>query len=253
MRSTETPARPSRRLGTRVALVMDEIRPLASVVPLALALALGVSACQGSRVADPPMEDLIDSEALIRSEQAAGMVRVTFPDPDPGIPAYARAFPGLDQFFRDGEWLAIPFYRSPEAIPADFNLLDFFHFPGPNGPGAFGTPLLTEGFYFVEAGAPQGTFPTLSISTGDAVPFWFVKWVDYQAAMSDGIVTIGEVRAMSPLRGTARQFAETLKPRPESHLVVISARGRLADGRSFDFHVTHIGDVTRAVRIRFGR
>ena len=211
-----------------------------------------IAACSDANLAEPPLEHP-DHSSLIRAAQDAGMTRVTFPDPDPGIPAYARAFPGLNQFFVDGEWLAIPFYRSPEAIPVDFNLLDFFHFPGPGGPGAFGTPLLTRGFSFVEAGAPLGTFPTLSVSTGDAIPVWFVKWADYQAAMSDGMVTIGEVSAMSPLKGVASKFNETLKPRMDDHLVVISAQGTLEDGRRFQFHVTHTDDITRSVRIRFMR
>lgn len=226
------------------------IRP-AFVLACTVAVAT-LAACVDSNPAEPSLEHP-DHSVLIRAAQDAGLTRVTFPDPDPGIPAYARAFPGLNQFFRDGEWLAIPFYRSPDAIPANFNLLDFFHFPGPGGPGAFATPLLTRGFYFVEAGAPLGTFPTLSISTGDAVPLWFVKWADYQAAMLDGTVTIGEVRAMSPLMGVASQFNETLKPRPENHLVIISAQGTLEDGRRFQFHVTHTGDTTRSVRIRFLR
>ncbi len=222
---------------------------------LALTCTLGftLAGCSADPVSESTPDFAAETEALVQFARSAGMTRVTFPDPDPGIPAYARAFPGLNQFFVDGEWLAIPFYRSPDAIPADFNLLDFFHFPDATGPGAFGTPLLTRGFYFVEAGAPLGTFPTLSVSTGDAVPMWFVKWADYQAAMLDGTVTIGEVQAMSPLKGVASRFNETLKPRMDDHLVVISAQGTLEDGRRFQFHVTHLDDTTRSVRIRFLR
>ncbi len=215
-----------------------------------LGLTLVLSACNENRIADP-LSDVPDTETLIRSAESAGLVRVTVPDPDPGIPAYARAFPGANQFFHDGVWLAIPFYRAPSAIPADFNLLEFFHFPGPNGPGAFGTPILIEGFYFIEPNAPLGTFPTLAVSTGDSVPIWFVRWSDYQAAMADNVITIGDVVAMQPLRGIATQFKETLKPRLDDHLTVITASGVLDDGRTFEFHVTHVGDTTRALRITF--
>ncbi len=224
------------------------VRPLLSTLGVALLL----GACSESQIADP-LFDVPDTPTLIRQAEAAGLVRVTVPQPDPGVPAYARAFPGANQFFHNGEWLAIPFYRAPSAIPTDFNLMTFFHFPGPTGPGAFATPILIKGFYFIEPNAPLGTFPVLAVSTGDAVPIWFVRWSDYKSAMADNVVTIGDVIAMQPLRGIATTFTETLKPRLNDHLTVITASGKLADGRTFDFHVTHVGDVSRALRINFGR
>jgi len=224
------------------------VRPLLGTLGLSLVLA----ACNDAKIADP-LFDVPDTQTLIRTAEAAGMVRVTVPNPDPGLPAYARAFPGANQFFHNGEWLAIPFYRAPSAIPADFNLLQFFHFPGPNGLGAFATPILIRGFYFIEPNAPLGTFPMLAVSTGDAVPIWFVRWSAYQAAMADNVITIGEVIAMRPLRGIATTFNETLKPRLADHLTIITASGKLEDGRTFDFHVTHVGDSSRVLRIKFGK
>ena len=223
-------------------------RPLVTTLSLTFMLA----ACSNSNIADP-LDGVPDTETLIRSAEASGMVRITVPNPDPGLPAYARAFPGANQFFHNGEWLAIPFYRAPAAIPADFNLLEFFHFPGPNGPGAFATPILIKGFYLIEPNAPRGTFPLLAVSTGDAVPIWFVRWSDYRAAMADNVVTIGDVIAMRPLRGIATKFNETLKPRLDDHLTIITASGKLDDGRTFEFHVTHVGDTSRTLRIAFGR
>lgn len=187
--------------------------------------------------------------ALVKSAEEKGMVRVTFPNPDPGVPVYARLTTLLNQVFHDDEWVAVPFYRTPGAIHPDFNLLSYFDFPGPNGPGAFGVPLTVSGFYMVEAGSPLGTFPQVSISTGDAVPFWFVPWSTFEQAMQDNVVTMAELEAMNPLRGTATQFTETLRPRAGEHLVVINASGTLSDGRTFDFHVTHIEDTTRSIRI----
>lgn len=209
-------------------------------------------ACSENQLADP-LSDIPTTAQLVKQAEERGMVRVTVPNPDPGIPAYARAFPGLNQFFHDGEWLAIPFYRSPDAIPEEFNLLDFFHFPSEQGPGAFATPILTSGFYLIEPNAPLGTFPLVAVSTGTSIPIWFVKWTDYQAAMVDNKVTISELEAMNPIKGLASSFSEALKPRVDAHLVVINAKGALDDGRSFNLHVTHVGDTLRAIRIRFGR
>ena len=75
----------------------------------------------------------------IEAQTGEGLVRLSIPDADPGPPFYARV--GL-QVFDDGEWVAIPIYRSRPCIPPGFNLLEFFHFPEAAGPGAFACPLL---------------------------------------------------------------------------------------------------------------
>jgi hypothetical protein len=180
-----------------------------------------------------------------------GITRVTFPDPDPGIPAYARVGNVLNQFYHSDGWLAMQFFRHPECVPDDFNLLDLFHFPGEEGPGAFACPLQHSGHYIVEAGAPQGTFPRIYVAQGDAVPFWFVPWAEFQQAMQEGAVTLPDVLAMNPLKGTATRLRETVHPRLDEHLVVTDASGQLEDGRRFDFHVTHVRDETKSIRIRF--
>lgn len=214
------------------------------LLPTALLLA---AACTSSPSTSP--EALADQ--LVAEARAAGMVRVAFPADDPGAPLYARVEPSLKQFFHNGEWLAIPFVRRPNQIPDDFNLMQYFNPPGPGGPGAFAAELVLSGFFMIEAGAPLGTFPKVAISTGTAVPIWFVRWTEFQAAMADGVVTMPELRALQPLVGTATRYHETLRPRPDEHLVVINASGTLADGRAFDLHVTHEGDITRSIRIRF--
>jgi hypothetical protein len=192
---------------------------------------------------------------VARAAQAAvpttGMVKRRFPAEDPGIPIYMRLERSLDQVFRDGDWIVIPIYRDPTAIPPTFNLLTYFDPPGPGGPGAFAAPLRIEGHYMVEADAPLGTFPRIAISRGDAVPVWFVRREALAAAMADGVLTIGDLVALSPLRGTATRYAETLRPRVDEHLVVIDASGRLDDGRHFTVHVTHVGDRSQSVRIAF--
>lgn len=79
----------------------------------------------------------------------------------------------------DSQWVAIPFWRSPECVPPDFNLLDQV-----DAPGAFGCQLLVEGFVRLE----RETFSLMSWEArgvGD-VPIWFVSWQELQTSMSDG-------------------------------------------------------------------
>jgi hypothetical protein len=206
----------------------------------------GVAAASASPAEDPGTPH--DEAALL----ARGYTRVTFPDPDPGIPAYARVTSVALQLYHSDGWLAIPFFRDPDCVPDDFDLLQLFHFPGPDGHGAFACPLRHSGHYLVEEGAQPGTFPRLYVSHGDAVPFWFVRWSDFQGAMADGSVTLPRVRTMNPRMGMATMFRETVQPRLDEHLVITDARGHLDDGTPFEFHVTHVGDQTRRIRIRLG-
>ncbi|CAN5814932.1 hypothetical protein BH23GEM3_BH23GEM3_12620 [soil metagenome] len=203
--------------------------------------------------AEPQLTDVgapeADAAALFAAGQ--GLVRKAIPAEDPGPPFYARVSPITNQLHQTDGWLAVPFYRSPECIPADFNLLELFHIPGTTGPGAFGCPLLTSGFLLIEPDAPLGTFPRQVVLTGGGVQFWFVRWVDFQEAMKDGVVTIAELEALHPLKGTASNFHETLRPRDGEHLVAITARGMLEDGRSFQFQVNQPEYVTKSIRIRF--
>jgi hypothetical protein len=214
---------------------------------LMLALLPLLAACAAQAAPTPEAPLTYDADALI----AAGFVQVSFPEADPGIPAYARVARVVDQFYHADGWLAIPFFRDPDCVPDDFDLLGLFHFPGPDGPGAFGCALRHHGRYYVEAGSPEGTFPKLYVSEGDDVPFWFVPWDRFQAAMADGAVTMPQLRAMNPRRGTATTFHERVQPRLDEHVVVTDAVGVLEDGTPFQFHVTHVGDRTTAIRLLF--
>lgn len=189
-----------------------------------------------------------DAARAFNAAAAGGLDVVSYPAADPGPPYYARVSLLLNQVFHDDAYVAIPFHRDPSCVPADFNLLSAFDFPGPGGPGAFGCPLLVEGRYTIEPDAPLGTFPILSVAQGPA-QVWFAPWPAFQAAMADGVVTIGELQALEPLRGVADHFSEMLKPRVEDHHVVITSSGTLEDGRRFTFNVNHPGDVTKTIRI----
>lgn len=94
-----------------------------------------------------------------------------------------------------------------------------------------------------------GTYPRQVVLQGDAVPIWFVSLADFGAAAAGGGVTMAELEALSPMKGMASRFHETLHPREGEHRMIIDARGTLEDGRTFRFHATHIDDVPRAIRI----
>jgi hypothetical protein len=152
------------------------------------------------------------------------------------VPFYARF--GENETFSNGEWAVIVFYRSPECIPADFNLNQFFHFPGDSGPGAFAcTPPTTTSIEYWATGPETDPAPLVAETTGrGAVPVWFIALAEVEAALADGVVTIGEL-AESPslLKGEAASYTELLHPgqsNPQT-LVQFTAEGTLEDGRSF--------------------
>ncbi|HUE98539.1 MAG TPA: hypothetical protein VMN99_04750 [Anaerolineales bacterium] len=152
------------------------------------------------------------------------------------VPFYARF--GENETFSNGEWAVIIFYRSPECIPADFNLNQFFHFPGDSGPGAFGcTPPTTTSIEYWATGPETDPAPLVAEMTGrGAVPVWFIALAEVEAALTDGVVTIGEL-AESPslLKGEAANYTELLHPGQSNaqSLIQFKAEGTLEDGRSF--------------------
>lgn len=127
---------------------------------LILCLALLV-ACGGSEPAtqaveqSPPAEPTAEptAEPAVPTEPAAAaeaeLVRVENGD---GPPFYARF--GENETFGDSEWVAIVFYRDPACVPDEFNLNDFFDFPGDAGPGAFGCQPPTTDVVEYWAGEP---------------------------------------------------------------------------------------------------
>ncbi|MCG7856393.1 hypothetical protein MD537_05420 [Flavihumibacter sediminis] len=232
---------------------MHSLSTQRSLKLFAILLVIGITAC--SRTADPGNEinssvsglqvKTLQKEMVLAAHQQ-GNIRISFPSQDPGIPLYVRAEPSLNQYFVKDGWLVMPFYRNPDCIRPDFNLLSYFDVPA-----AFGCELKVEGSYIIESGAPLGTFPIISQSRGTAVPFWFVQWDDFAALAADGVVTIADVESLNPVKGLADNFVEMLKPRFENHQVVINASGSLEDGRTFMFHVNHLGNQTQSIRLEF--
>lgn len=162
------------------------------------------------------------------------------------MPAYARiAGPavdgGIEEVFHDDEWAAVPFYRPTECVRPDFNLLDFFDVPAVFGCG----PLTVEMWTIWRNGLGIDAAPIQLRARGlGAVPVWFVRWEDLEAALDDGTLTIGELAALPSLVvGSADFYSETIHPTQAANVPFLEfvASGALEDGRTFHVEATRSG------------
>ncbi|WP_376697141.1 hypothetical protein [Wenzhouxiangella sp. EGI_FJ10305] len=190
-----------------------------------------------------------------------GPVKLDFPSQSPGIPAYARLELLIPDFDvpHDDDWAAIVFYRNPECVPLDFDLGQFFHFPGPDGPGAFGCQLLIEGSELWTNGPEEDLAPVYarSRSAVPGLPIWFVAWPELSELFDAGTVYIDEIEALpSLIRGQAWWFEESLHPNGSAPdpAISLNARGRLESGGRFllDWHY-HANADEDEVLIELGR
>jgi hypothetical protein len=139
-----------------------------------------------------------------------GPIKLRFPEEDPGGPVYAR----VERPFlvHTDQYAAIIFYRDPECVPEDFNLLDNVDLVGfPANARAFQCPLTVDGFQMWTTYPFPGQ-PNLVFTNGSgAVPVWFVAWNELQGALADDVLTIGELRLVPSLQqGFANHFQEVL-------------------------------------------
>jgi len=147
-------------------------------------------------------------------------------DTDAILPIYARI--EAANVYHDDSLAVVSFYRPLVCIPADFNLLDCMDVPRSLGcvPETFeATALFHQPTDFVPY--------QMTISGLGAVPVWFVSWTEMQAAVADGVLTIGELEALpSRVPATATKFHETLHPLGGANVgfLSIQASGVLDDG-----------------------
>lgn len=174
-----------------------------------------------------------------------------FPLQSPGVPAYARLellVPNFD-VPNNNRWAAIVFYRDPACVPPDFDLGQFFHPPGPNGPGAYACPLLVEGHEIWDTQPRPGLSP-IYVRTRNAVPnlpVWFVAWKELRPILESGQVFIGDITALpSLIRGSAYWYEEALYPNGAAEIpgITLRSEGNLEDGRKFllKWHFTNRGE-----------
>lgn len=232
-----------------------------TLMALPLCILLG---CDARSPAEPAVGlTVADAPLFAQGGNGQGLVRSTWPtQEDPGGPFYARIIPIPPHVFVDGGWAAIPFYRDPDCVPSDFNLLGFFDPPSELGPGAFMCPMTVHGFSLWHGAVGNGAPHTVVTHGAGAVPVWFVPEQEVMAAIADGVLTIGELAALPGLLvGHASFFSEMLEPHPNppefgggGHLVpkvVLNSRGTLEDGRRFDFRLTGVDDRVQSIRIQF--
>lgn len=176
-----------------------------------------------------------------------GLVAVRTPDEHPGIPLYARL--GYPAGFPEGQIIEaddrviVVFYREISCIPEDFNLLDFFHFPGPDGPGAYQCAPYHTGTLYTEPDASPMDFPRIIDLEGTAVPLWMVDAAQLHAAAADGSLTLPELAALDRIERVAGAYDEHLHARNADHFIGIDAKhDRAAPG--FRFRLDFEGVVT---------
>jgi hypothetical protein len=146
------------------------------------------------------------------------------------IPYYAR-IEATEEPFHDEVWAPIVFYRPPECIPVDFDILEFYDYEN-----AFDCqPPTTDGFIIWDDEPWDSNPIQIKLHGLGAVPVWFVEWPELQEAMADDELKIGELADLPSLMiGSATFYNETLHPGASINLV---ARGTLVeDGRIFQLH-----------------
>lgn len=204
---------------------------------------LAVLACAGceSRPGSTPLSPEVEEVGPPGPELN---VRVEIPEDSPGPPFYSLLQPGW--FPMTDEWAAVFFIRETDCVPGNFNLIDLVDLvPAfPNGPPRpFVCPLTIRGHEIWNTDPPDPAVGPLNITAKGvgAVPFYFVAASEAQAAAGDGILTIDDLEAMGSLlvgwadRFTLAQQTGTARGRPGSGKINVSARGQLADGRTFFF------------------
>ena len=188
-----------------------------------------------------------------KSVNSKGLVVQSFPSENPGPPLYtsghgASGQPGFGALRTDGEWVAITFVREPDCVPDNHD-----HLSGPN-PGAFACTLTIEGrIWLRDPSNPASIVKAWHDGLG-AVPVYFVHLSEYEAAVTDGVLTTLELEGMSSLLiGYASYHREVLQfpqnGRPGSHSVV--SRGELEDGRSFQHNSVNVGAENVQTTIKF--
>ena len=142
---------------------------------------------------------------------AGGLVLANVTTDVSGDPAYTSALgtllDGTPWYPHTDEWAAIWFTRDPGCVPPDFDLLTITDFT-PAFPGGPPRPFLctstVSGFAIWKNGPPPlDVIPLEAHEHGlGAVPVWFVRLSEIQAATADNKLTITELLAIRCAKGS---------------------------------------------------
>jgi hypothetical protein len=168
---------------------------------------------------------------------AQAQIHINIPE-DRQPPIYANLDGGGGGFIPHTDvWAVVFFYRPPECVPVDFNLLDFIDRSG----RPFGCALLFEGH--TNWRSFDDPYPADSLIQGTgAIPAWFVRWPELQAAVADGDLTVPELSSLpSLIVGVASFYQESIRndirgSRDANE--ALAALGTLSDGRVFHVELT---------------
>lgn len=134
----------------------------------------------------------------------------------------------------DAGTAVIVFYRDPECVRPDFNLLDLVDVPA-----AFDCGLVVRGSEYRAIGSDPFAPPYLSkLRNSGRQPIWFVSTAELMAAVADDVLTIGELRALPSLvQAWAAPWSEHLEPFPvrTPSVTRMHARGMMPGGKAFVF------------------
>jgi len=160
---------------------------------------------------------------------------------EPGIgyggPFYAYIFEsieGVQVIIHTDEWAAIPFYRNPDCVPEDFNLLGMVDF------NALNCYSFVEGFEVFENGPGLDPYPIqVNLKAAGPVHIYFVPWAVLQEAIVDDELTMPELEGLEGVQiGIATNFTVTHHPgEVEDKLYSIVAKGYIEADSSIQFEL----------------
>jgi hypothetical protein len=166
-------------------------------------------------------------------KDADGVTAFRFPEDGPGYPGYGNFSAGF--LPNDGTWAGLTFAADPACVRPDFNLLDWIDIPA-----VLNCAMNISGVNFSTPSAPFFEIK-ITLPRGATTPIYFVLWEELQAAIADGVLTIGELQSLPSLRiGIADklEFHALNSNAPCGDGVgheYFKARGYLQDGRKFHF------------------
>lgn len=218
-------------------------RSLATGVALMAVIAVGSGCSENAETVKSPIAPTAVSAPAAQpgNAQAGAPVIIEVREAEQGPPFYTPVFlggaPPSGFLPTDGTWAGIYFYRDPSCIPGGFNLLQVFDVA--NAWNCHHTVTHTEWWHPEDMGLP-GRFPFQVHTSGKgAVPIIFVQLSELAIATQDGVLTLSELAGqLSVLAGRAAFLEQIVHNSNQAanhgHETFVS-RGRLDDGRSFEF------------------